>query len=261
MRALLFSDIHLDAVTAGRARRNEVLRFIDAAVTHACQEKIELIIFSGDAHDPGSVLDPLYTSDLIRRFFACVRAEHAPAIVAVAGNHDVVDTSELYLESPVTTLTPIRAAAVSCLTAEDRLRVNVFDRPDTSIVAPGVAVLGLPYVSRVHLKACVAWDRHAFEKAKGFVRDGNKLVVVAHRVVPGAQISSESLEMAKGQDQQFPFEAVAALEPCLVINGHYHARQIVKRDGLSIVVPGSGLRFTFGEASEERKGFCLVEIA
>lgn len=260
MKALVFSDIHLDAVTAGAARRAEVLEFVGTAMELAIRHEVELVVFAGDAHNPGSLLDPLYTADLIRRIFAFARATLQFIVVAVAGNHDVVDTSELFLGSPVTTLTPVRAAAIACLSSEEAARVHVFDRPYTRMIAPGWAVLALPYVSRVHATNWDAWDRHAFGTAQRYVDDGVRLIVVAHRVVPGAQISSESIEMAKGQDLIFPFDEVAKLKPAFVINGHYHSRQTVEHDGLSISIPGSPLRFTFGEAEQVAKGVMIVEI-
>ena len=257
---MAFSDIHLDAVTAGKSRKAEVLAFIENVFHLAQKHGADLVIFSGDAHNPGRLLDSLYAAEMIRYVFAFVRSALAPVFIAVAGNHDVIDTSELYLQSPVTTLTPLRAAAIACLAPELMRRVHVFDRADSRSVVPGWSVLGLPYISRAHSHQQPSWEDHAFHCAQRQVDEGDKLIVVGHRIVPGAVMSSESQEMARGQEQLFPATRVAALKPALVINGHYHARQTVEFEGLQIQIPGSPLRFTFGEADEVAKGVLYAEL-
>lgn len=260
MRTLSFSDIHLDAVTAGKPRRAEVLEFLQNVFNVLSQQNIDLLIFAGDAHDPGGLLDPLYTSDLIRYMFAFLRAVSCPVVVAVAGNHDVVDTSEMFLGSPVTALTPLRAAVGACLTNEWAARMHIFDRPFTRRINANYAVLGLPYVSRVHLPSLERWEAHAFEQADEYVARGVKVIVVGHKIVPGARMGSESREMAKGQDQIFPFDRVMRLNPALVINGHYHAHQEFNHESFTIRVPGSPVRFTFGEIDDTAKGVFLAVL-
>lgn len=261
MKLLAFSDIHLDAVTAGRSRRTEVLAFLDRTFEIADREKVDLVIFAGDAHDPGSALDSLYTSDLLRRFFVFTQSgKRVTKLVAVAGNHDVVDTSELYLGAPVTTLTPLRAAANALCGPNALERVMVFDRPHVERITEKLVVLGLPYISRAHASKAAEWDAQAIGSAASAVKAGSAVVVVGHRVVPGAQISSESIEMARGQEQIFPIEAVSKLNPMLVINGHYHSRQTVDCGPISIAIPGSPLRFSFGEAAQVSKGVLLAEL-
>lgn len=254
MRVLAFSDIHLDAVTAGRPRLSEVLTFLDQVFHIVQHENVDVVIFSGDAHDPGNVKDALYSSQLLRYMFQYLRCASAPQVVCVAGNHDVIDTDELYLGSPVTTLTPVRAAAVACLPPDQAQRLHVFDRPFTRMLRPGYALLGLPYLSRAHAAKMDVWESHAFDTAQDYSSAGVKIIVVGHKVVPGARMGSESAEMAKGQDQLFPFDRVMRLNPALVINGHYHASQDVLHESYTISIPGSPVRFTFGEIEDTIKG-------
>lgn len=256
MKLLVFSDIHLDAVTAGKSRRSEVLEFLGRVVDIARTQEVDSVIFAGDAHDPGQVTDALFSADLIRWTTNLVRIRSAPSFVAVAGNHDVIDSSERFLQEPVTSLTPLRAAA-QCMSSEESQRVHVFERPHLRLIKENVAVLGLPYVSRAHAKMHAEWDELAFKQAKAFVDGGGKLIVVGHKTIPGAELSSETSEMARGRDQVFPFEQVSRLKPALVINGHYHRRQEVVWGGLHIMIPGSPLRFTFGEIEEAEKGVLL----
>jgi exonuclease SbcD len=252
VRLMAFSDIHLDATTAGKARRAEVVEFLASARKIATDEKVDLVVFGGDAHDSGWLADPLFSAELISGIM-----KFDQPVVAVAGNHDVVDTSELFHEQPVTTLTPLRAAAMFSSRSPS---VKVFDRPACQWVSAEWVVLGLPYLSRAHAALNEKWLGQAFKEAQMHVAAGKKLIVVGHLVVPGAVMGSESVEMAKGQDQLFPLASVEALKPALVINGHYHARQVVKLGQLEVVIPGSPLRFTFGEAAEVSKGVCIVEL-
>lgn len=266
MKLLVFSDIHLDAVTAGKPRRAEVVEFLRLVRDIAIAQQVELVIFSGDAHDSGWLLDPLYSAELIEALFLF----HTP-VIAIPGNHDVIDTSELFHEAPISTLTPVRAA-YRFLQAH-RHPVHVMERPELVRVGRSTtkdwAVLALPYVSRAHRAMNDRWLDEAFASAQRHVDEGYGLIVVGHLVVPGAAMGSESHEMAKGQDQLFPVERVAALKPKVVINGHYHARQVVTlpvlgapvAPGLEIVIPGSPLRFTFGEADEIAKGVTIMELS
>lgn len=260
MKLLAFSDIHLDAVTAGKPRRAEVLEFLGRVVDIARTQAVDVVVFAGDAHDPGQVTDALFASDLIRWGTNLVRARFAPSFVAVAGNHDVVDSSETFLSEPVTSLTPLRVAA-QCMSQEEAARVHVFDRPHIRVVKEGWAVLGLPYLSRAHSRMHEEWDALAFRQAQAFVDKGGKLIVVGHRTIPGAQISSETSEMARGRDQVFPIDQVKRLKPALVINGHYHMRQTFVWDQLPIEIPGSPIRFTFGEIEQTQKGVLLATLS
>lgn len=250
MKLLAFSDIHLDAVTAGRPRLDEVALFLNHALRIATTEQVDLVVFGGDAHDPGTLLDPMYSTWLIAGLM-----EFPMPVVAIAGNHDVLDTSELYDGQPITTLTPLRAASQYC--PRD---LYVLDKPQVVQAVPGWAVLGLPYVSRAHAHRNAGWLDSAFADVDVRAAHGHRVIVVGHLVVPGARMGSESVEMAKGQEQLFPFERVAALNPALVLNGHYHGRQVVNANGMPVVIPGSPLRFTFGEADEVEKGVLLAEL-
>lgn len=261
MNVLAFSDIHLDAVTAGKSRRLEVVSFLDSVARFVADRKTELIIFSGDAYNPGSLMESMYCADFLRRMLSLAKGDHEPLVVAVAGNHDVVDTSELFLSEPLTTLTPLHSAAVHALDFENPGRLVVFNRPKVVVCdKQGFAVLGLPYLSRAHAKSRAKWMEMAFESALQAKKSGLKLIVVSHLVIPGARMGSESYELARGADQLFPFAEVARLRPTLVLNGHYHMRQIIEADGFEIIIPGSPLRFTFAETEDVSKGLTLVEI-
>lgn len=254
MRLLAFSDLHLDAVTAGRARRPEVLEYLRDAHAVATSFLPDVVVFSGDAFDPGGLQDCMNSSCMIAALLGFAQRS---TVIAIAGNHDVIDTSALFEGYPVTTLTPVRAAA-RFMPEVQAARLHVVERPRFLRVDDGWGVLALPYVSRVHLGSLPGWMDEAFDDASAF---GDSIVVVGHLVIPGAAMGSESIEMARGQDQLFPFERVAALKPKLVINGHYHGRQeVLAPNDLRIHIPGAPLRFTFGEVADVEKGFLTAVL-
>lgn len=253
MKVLAFTDIHLDAVTAGRARRAEVLVFLERVQQIFESYRPEVVVFCGDAHDAGSLLDPLYSADLIRTLLGFRLA----ITVAIPGNHDVLDTSEMFEDQPVSTLTPVRAASAFCSDS-----VHVIERPKLTLLFGKWAVIALPYVAKAHKDRNQQWLDETFEDATQLASKGWSFIVVSHLVVPDARLGSESLEMAKGQDQMFPFERVAALGRSvkLVLNGHYHAQQHVQTQDVELVLPGAPVRFTFGELAHVSKGVYVAEL-
>lgn len=249
MKILLTSDWHLDAVTAGFARVDELRayvrelgRVLEAA--HA-SSPFDAVFFLGDAHDPGGMLASLFTSIVIdaARMFGDWTPEGS---IWIAGNHDVIESSRL-----VTTLSPL--AAVS-----DRLGARVYELPGFTTIGR-LGVLALPYVSRVTSSTSAYIE--ALEAAYGAAEAHDGPVgVIGHLTVPGALMGSESREMARGRDVDFPAMRVAALSPVFVANGHYHDAQIVEYGELRVIIPGSPARLTFGERNDGEKGYTVIEV-
>jgi len=252
-------DWHLDATTAGASRLDDFDAWFEKFAEVSTAERVDMIALLGDFFDPGGMRAHELTSRLFR--YVDTLAGIAPVVV-VAGNHDVVETSEAW-----TTLSPLRVANE---TGWHRDRVHIFERP---FYAPshvqGVRILAMPYTARAarwteydagrsdFVYACELQDA-AIGQAKR--SNGVPLVVLSHMTQPGAKLGSESAEMSRGRDLDFPADDVATLGPALVLQGHYHLRQVVRRSGLDIVVTGSPSRFTFGEAQDARKGFVIAEV-
>ena len=248
MKALLTSDWHLDAVTAGATRLPELESYIEIIADVTEREGIDFVFFLGDACDPGGMLGSLYTTTMIR----AARRLHRAACVGsvwIAGNHDVIESSR-----GVTTLTPIGEA----MSGGGDGRFALFERPGF-VDLPGLGVLALPYVAR-DLEATAYSDDlgEAIEAASSF--DG-PVCVLGHLTVPGARMSSESHELARGRDVDIPIaDVLTIVDPVFVANGHYHEAQIVKYGGAEIIIPGSPVRLTFGERNDDRKGFTILEF-
>jgi exonuclease SbcD len=250
VKLLVTSDWHIDAVTFGVPRRRELLAYTQKLRTVIRDEAVDVVIVAGDMFDPGGMLGSQYAADVINEFRSLAHLTRTRTLLAIAGNHDVVETDQL-----VTTLTPA-ACAFAESTAD---RIYVAERP-TLLSFDGVSFLLLPYVARAYGERSAT----AFEAARQLVEQSGteerrRLVVVGHLTIPGARMGSESHELARGRDDNFPVERIAALKPDLVFNGHYHRPQIVDVGPFEIVIPGSPLSFATDDEAQG-KGFVLAEI-
>lgn len=261
MRLLLTSDWHDDAITLGVERRTELLKYLDRITRAVRDEAVDVPIFSGDAFDPGSMMQSQYEVDVICAFRGLAQMSTRGKLVAVAGNHDVVEVAR-----PLSTLSPAaNAGDGSSYVAEIP---SVFSLHENESSSEGVSFLLLPYISRAWADAerntpgmvgPAALTDIAFETAATLRRRGHRIVVVGHMTVAGAVIGSESVEMSRGRDLDLPIERIRALEPTLVVNGHYHRPQVVDVGGLQIVIPGSPLSFTTDDPSDG-KGYVIAEV-
>lgn len=252
MKILVTSDWHVDAVTAGVERLPELAEYVSALEGAVHDQKIDLVLNLGDCWDPGSVQDPRWGRFVYQSFVHLAEAAREQSsndvgLIAIPGNHDVVDRSE-----PTSTLSPLAVAGPRA--------VAVLEEP-TLYRLGGVAFLALPYVSR------------AFERTDGYRRTyddaieaalkaarSSPLVVFAHLAFEGMVPGSESTDMARGREVPFPVDVVGELGASVVLNGHYHARQTIRRGALDIEIPGAPIRFTFGEAKDGPRGFLVVEV-
>ena len=260
MKLLLTTDHHVDATTAGVARRPELLEH-HARLREICREKkVDAAAFLGDWCDPGHMLGPLYARDAVREFRALAAETRFGKLIAIAGNHDVVEAS--VGGEPVTTLSHLEA--LDCVVLAEEPAFHVFPQ------CPRVGFLLLPYVARAHqvarpgLVAAVVDNVLRVESAGGRVPD--RIVVLSHLTVPGARLGSESRELSRGRDVDLPYDELERLRSriYLVANGHYHARQVVKSEGRpDVLVPGAPLRLTFAEqrdSDDPSRGCVVVEV-
>lgn len=244
MRICLTSDWHIDAVTAGRRRIDELPAYLDAIAAAA---PFDVILHLGDTFDPGHRMGPRFAWEALH---AAKRLRGmCDHLVWIAGNHDVIETREVF-----TSISPLRAL-------DD---VKIAEVPTYHLLGGGdsaFGVLALPYTSRAYASTDAYHDDlgTAFGIAQNF-RGKIPQCVIGHLSVPGAIMGSESREMARGRDIDFPAADVARLKPAFVANGHYHQAQIVKAKGVDIIIPGSPHRFTFGERDDDTKGFTVIEL-
>ena len=234
MKIVVCGDWHLDWMTAGVERFDEVAAAVNQAINYAAQHA-DLFVFLGDLCDPESP----------RAWRACAFAlERATALsipsVWIPGNHDVVDDGH-----GTTTLSPLAAI-------EDD-RIQVAEAP-VVLTFGEVQVLCFPYVSRANL-----YDPE--DVVRKMPATGGPVVMLSHLCLESAGQGSESAEMARGREMFLPAKALVErdLNVAVVLNGHYHQRQEVVEHGLKVQCAGSLAKLTRGER-HNAPAFLVVEV-
>jgi DNA repair exonuclease SbcCD nuclease subunit len=244
MKLLVFSDLHMDAVTAGLQRFEDIRNALLEVVNKAISSEFDCVVFAGDLCNPDS------GSIVIRALHAAMLAARAlgeaniPSIW-IAGNHDVVDDG-----TGRTTLSPISAVCSmggSCPMS----MVQVVERAPRVIVVKGVDILCLPYPSRV---SRYEPDAEVEKLYPGFVSE-RPVIAIGHLDITGALLGSEMTDFARGSSVQWPVTALSRLGVRMSIGGHYHRVQMVN----SVVMVGSLERLRFDEC-DNRPGWLEVEV-
>lgn len=238
MKIVVTSDWHLDAVTAGFDRFDDIVGAIEFIVQFAEAEKIDLFVFLGDLCDPDANRSPrcvAYAVDVALRL-----SNRGIASRWLVGNHDVIEDG-----SGSSTLEPLEALRGS-EPLRDLIRV-VYEQELERI--GDVAFVWLPYVPR-----CASYDAAAFVRDLGNV-DG-PIVVGSHLSVRGLDPGSETHDMPRGRDLWLPLGEIAQQwgERAFVLNGHYHKAMLARH----LAIPGSPARMTFSEEGHPN-GFLLLE--
>lgn len=256
MKILATSDWHVDATTAGVERLPEIAAYVDSLADAVGELDVDLVLQLGDSWDPGSVNDPRWCRFVYESFIRLGSSyahelNGVVGLIAIPGNHDVIDTS-----TPTSTLSGLRVAGSRFVAVLEEPTCYRVTRRDES-----VAVLALPYVSRAYERTDAyrqALDG-ALEAALRAARD-SPVVVMGHLSFDGMTPGSETTDMARGREVPFPVALIEQLAPTVVVNGHYHARQTIRRGGLDIEIVGAPIRFTFGEAKDGPRGFLVLEV-
>lgn len=217
-KMLVFSDVHLDAVTMGVPRYDELSATLEEikgiAFNHGCNSAV----FNGDWCDP----DTPRTLRCIERateFAAGLKRDLGIESYWVNGNHDVVEDG--YGTSVLSPLSAIEG-------------VEVVSGPD-EFTQDGVSIAFLPYTARAKNYDPEKWAK-IFEQEARWVFGHLNLI----DFVPG----SETEEMPRGRDVIWPTKQLGNRCPqAKLIGGHYHGG--TRFDGVEII--GSPGIFTFGE--------------
>lgn len=238
MKVLFTADWHLDWTTGGVERFDEVSAALNQIHATAIAERVDLLIFGGDLCDPD--VDSPLCHRAIARAVDFGRKLHQDGVESlwITGNHDVIEDGR-----GSHTLMALRAAGL-----------HVADEP-VGLGVSGVGVVLLPYVSPSRRYDPAGFiERMAVEMR---VRAGDPPFIVAGHMtrVRGASDGSETHDMPRGSDMEFPVDACHMCLPgAVLLNGHFHRRVV---DG-PVLIPGSLARLTHGEETNE-PGFIIVE--
>lgn len=270
-RILHFADAHIDMANYGRhdpesglpLRVLDFLKSLDEIVDTAVSEKVDLVIFAGDAYRDRNPA-PTFQREWGKRMMRLGRAK-IPTLLLV-GNHDL---------SPALG----RAHALDSFTTLEVPYVQAIDRPTFlgpgDLYGVGVQVIAIPWLSRSSIIASWGLEdgdaSHLYEKLDVHIGDlidswfdtkvdpNLPVILAAHCSVQGATYGGERMVML-GKDLVLSPGVVKNPRLDYVALGHIHKAQDLN-DGLQppVIYPGSIERVDFGEARDE-KYFVIANV-
>lgn len=270
MKLLHFSDAHIDMANYGRhdpatglpLRVLDFLKSLDTIVSAAIDERVDLVIFAGDAYKDRAPA-PTFQREWGKRIVRLSQAR-IPTLLLV-GNHDL---------SPAIG----RAHAIQEFDTLQVPFVKVLDRPQ--FLKPGdlwdlpVQVIAMPWISRSGLMANLEMSAEHPEEIyanieerisdliDGWLAEANAslpVILTAHASIEGAKFGGERLVML-GNDLVLSAGLVKNKKFNYVAMGHIHKPQDVNEGQQPpVIYPGSIERVDFGEAQEDRY-FVIAQI-
>ena len=267
---LHFADAHIDMANYGRhdpatglpMRVLDFLKSLDTIVDTAIAEKVDLVLFAGDAFKDRNPA-PTFQREWGRRIMRLSRAG-IPTLLLV-GNHDT---------SPALG----RAHTLDSFDTLEVPNVLVLDRP--SFLHPAdlwglpLQLIALPWISRSGLIASQESNtvvpelvNQAIEErlstiVQNFLEEADPslpIVLTAHASVQGAVYGSERTVMLGG-DLVLPGSLVRDPRLDYVALGHIHKSQNLNENAHPpVIYPGSIERVDFGEAADE-KFFVIARV-
>jgi exonuclease SbcD len=270
IRILHFADAHIDMANYGRhdpisglpLRVLDFLKSLDTIVDTAIAERVDLVIFAGDAYKDRNPA-PTFQREWNRRIMRLSRA-NIPTLLLV-GNHDL---------SPALG----RAHALDPFDTLEVPNVRVLDkpqflRPDDLWGLP-LQVIAIPWVTRSGLvasqglstsdpgKLFEALEERLTEIVQAWLEQIDPslpVVLTAHGSVQGALYGGERTVMLGG-DLVLPGSLVRDPRLDYVALGHIHKPQNLNENGHPpVVYPGSIERVDFGEI-EDDKFFVVASV-
>lgn len=246
MKILVFSDVHLDAVTAGVSRHEEIRELMDRVTQRAIHPPggaVDLVMFLGDLCDPDSGIDCLRASSVA---IAMERQLEKAGVKTlwVAGNHDVGEDGR-----GTTTLDPLKASGA-----------RVFSQPggwgDNDELGRRTEICVLPFTERSDPYDPAEVVQRFFER-RHF--DAHCVIVAGHLNLEGIGPGSETEDMPRGRDVFFPIREVqdAARNfgaKVIAVCGHYHRQQVYE----GVHIPGALARLRRDEESND-PGYLIID--
>lgn len=249
MRLLHFSDIHigmenyskLDPETGLSTRLLDFLKTFDFIVDTALKEKVDAVVFAGDAY---KTRDPNPTQQ--RGFGQRVKkiAKAGIPFILVVGNHDTPNAEG-------------KANALDIYSALEIDNVWVSRKPELLEVptkSGPLQIVTLPWLHKDDYKTVGDKLKSLYDK----IKSDSPAIFLSHVEVEGASYGSEK-GMAIANDVTVPLPLLQDKRLNYVALGHIHKHQVLGKDPF-IVYAGSPHRIDFGEEKED-KGICLVDIA
>jgi exonuclease SbcD len=268
LKVVHFADLHLGVETYGRpdpatglsSRLLDFLAALDQLVDYALENKVDLVLFCGDAYKSREPT-PTQQRELARRINRL--AQGGVPVFLLTGNHDLPNAFG-------------RATATEIFDTLAIQRVHVSSHPDVYRIpteSGPLQIVTLPWLRRSALLSKEETKDLDFSQINqrmqeiltGIVAASvQKLdpdlpaILAAHVWVVGAQVGSES-GMTIGQEHTLLLSNIAHPAFDYVALGHIHRHQVLQQQPPPVVYAGSLERVNFGEEADD-KGFYVVDI-
>jgi exonuclease SbcD len=269
VRVLHFADAHIDIANYGRhdpetalpIRVMDFLNALDQVIDTAVEEKVDLVIFAGDAYKDRNP-QPTFQRAWGERMMRLSKA-NIPTILLV-GNHDVAPAA-----GRANTLQEFKTLQVPNIHMANRIELL---GPDE--LGLPVQVITVPWVSRSQLMTREETAGKSLNDVLQMIEEKVTLVVqqlmesadpdlplimTAHASVGGAKYGSERAVML-GHELVLSNSIIRDQRLDYVALGHIHKHQAVHEGQPPAVYPGSIERIDFGEV-REKKGFVMAQIS
>ncbi len=272
MKLLHFADAHIDMANYGRHdpesglpfRVLDFLKSLDVIIDTAIDEKVDLVIFAGDAYKDRTPA-PTFQREWGRRIMR-LSAAKIPTLLLI-GNHDLSPSAgraNALHEFDTLQVPFVRVIAKPTLLTADELGIPVH-------------VIGLPWVSRSGIMAALGADETPLDEI--YTQIENRLtelvnkylekldphlpvILTAHASVQGAAFGAERMVML-GADLVLPGSLVRDSRLDYVALGHIHKPQNLNGPAFDpqdhsayqhppVIYPGSIERVDFGEARDDK---------
>jgi exonuclease SbcD len=283
LKLLHFADAHIDMANYGRhdaqsglpVRVTDFLRSLDEIVDTAIREKVDMVLFAGDAYKDRNPA-PTFQREWGRRIIRLSKAK-IPTLLLV-GNHDLSPSLG-------------RAHALEEYETLDVPYVKVLDEP--ALYGPKdlwdlpLQIIALPWVARSqmiafgnietteteeiysHLEQLLTELVVGNEKSEGFLQKADPnlpTILMAHASIQGAVYGGERAVML-GNDLVLSPSLVKDKRLDYVAMGHIHKAQNLNGEAPPsnttnqppVIYPGSIERVDFGEARDD-KYFVVLEL-
>lgn len=263
VKVLHFADAHIDIASHGRhdaatglpVRVLDFLKALDTIVDTAIAEKVDLVIFAGDAYKD-RMPTPTFQREWGRRIMRLSTAK-IPTLLLV-GNHDVSPASG-------------RAHTLQEFDTLEVPYIHVVYKPEflkpADLDGLPAQILALPWIFRSGLMAAMQDSGINPEKANEEIENriteiiqtwmdqldpGLPTILTAHGSVQGAVYGNERMVML-GKDLVLPGAMVKDSRLDYTALGHIHKYQNLNPDAHPpVIYPGSIERVDFGEAADEK---------
>ncbi len=270
MRLLHFADAHIDMSNYGRhdpetglpVRVLDFLKSLDTIVDTAIDEKVDLVLFAGDAYrdrSPAPTFQREWGKRIIRLSKAGIRT------LLLVGNHDL--SPALGRANAIQEYDTLEIPHVTVLARPQFMSAEELGLPAQVIAIPWISRSGFVASTEASLADTGEINTNIEERLASLV-DGwlegadpsLPVILTAHASVQGAQYGSERSVML-GADMILPGSLVKDPRLDYVALGHIHKPQdLNEKAHPPVIYPGSIERVDFGEAGDE-KFFIIAEVA